>query len=185
MGIIIERYKSNNKHSKTYGRTYGRVKAQGKTVDIRQLARHVQTHGSIYTYDTIVGVLAKVEQCLPELITAGRKVKLEGLGTFYLTARTIGEENPGDFTASNIRSLRLRFLPDQANYSVVATNEVTRSGMTEGIAITDYYVEEGAGGSGSGSKKKRVIVYDRGEDVPEGGGEGGGGGDDDSEEDRP
>jgi len=183
MGIIIERYKSNNKHSKTYGRTYGRVKAQGKTVDIRQLAKHVQTHGSIYTYDTIVGVLAKVEQCLPELITAGRKVKLEGLGTFYLTARTIGEENPGDFTASNIRSLRLRFLPDQANYSVVATNEVTRSGMTEGITITDYYVEEGAKETASG-RTKRVIVYDRGESIPQDSGGSDDGGDDD-EEDRP
>ena len=164
MGIIIERYINNNSKNNSYGKMYGRVKKQGKAVDIRALATHVQKHGSIYTYDTIVGVLAKMEQCLPELILQGRKVKLAGLGTFYLSASTNGEENAADFTVDSIKKLHLRFLPDRANYSIVASGVVTRSGLTEGISVTDYYVQEGAKDLTTG-KQKRVIVFDRGESV--------------------
>ena len=188
MGIIIERYINNNSKNNSYGKMYGRVKKQGKAVDIRALATHVQKHGSIYTYDTIVGVLAKMEQCIPELLSQGYKVKLEGLGTLKLYAKTKGEEEVTDFTvAKNVKKLRVRFTPEQSDFSLVSTGAVTRSGSAAGLELLNYYV------ASVGSDGTRNIVYLDGTTASGGSGndgDGGNGGDntpsqEDAGEDRP
>ena len=55
--------------------------------------------------------------CFEELLLEGHKVKLDGLGTFYLTAKSRGEEKEEDFTAENFETVRVKFLPDQSKQS--------------------------------------------------------------------
>ena len=169
MSIKIERYKNNNKKSRGYQKCYGRIVHQKKTVDIRRLAEHIQGHGSIYTYDTIVGVLAKMEKCIPELLSQGYKVKLEGLGTLKLHAQSKGEETVTDWTPQkDIKKLRVRFAPEQSDFSLVRSDAVTRSGSSEGFELLNYVVEKVENG-------ERVITYLDGT-AGSGSGEGGSGG---------
>ena len=142
MAIIIERYKQNNKKNRGYGKIYGRVKA-GRTVGTRKLAEHIAGHGSIYTLDIIEGVLAKLEKCVPELLKQGYQVKLEGLGTFYLAANTIGAENAEDFSVDNIKRIGISFLPEQSDWSEWKATS-TRAGAE--LQLTDYVVLQGATG---------------------------------------
>jgi len=183
MSIKIERYKNNNKKSRAYGKIYGRIVHQKKTVDIRRLAQHIQGHGSIYTYDTIVGVLAKMEQCIPELLSQGYKVKLEGLGTLKLHAQSVGEENATDFTVQkNVKKLRVRFQPEQSDFSLVRTDAITRSGSEEGFELLNYVVESV---NADGSRNITYLDGGTSSGSNDGGDGGGGNGQEEAGEDRP
>ena len=75
-----------NKNSKNagYGKYYPEVDTQ-TTLTLRGFAKHMSDHGSIYGLDLIEGVLKKITQCLPELISQGVPVRLDPLGTFLPT----------------------------------------------------------------------------------------------------
>ena len=75
-----------NKNSKNagYGKYYPEVDTQ-TTLTLRGFAKHMSDHGSIYSLDLIEGVLKKITQCLPELISQGVPVRLDPLGTFLPT----------------------------------------------------------------------------------------------------
>ena len=75
-----------NKNSKNagYGKYYPEVDTQ-TTLSLKGFARHMSDHGCIYGLDLIEGVLKKITQCLPELISQGVPVRLDPLGTFLPT----------------------------------------------------------------------------------------------------
>ena len=75
-----------NKNSKNagYGKYYPEVDTQ-TTLTLRGFAKHMSDHGCIYGLDLIEGVLKKITQCLPELISQGIPVRLDPLGTFLPT----------------------------------------------------------------------------------------------------
>ena len=77
---------NNNEKSDQFGRLYAELQ-RNRTLSLRGLAKHISDHGSIYTIDIVYGVLAKLCQCIPELLAQGQPVKLDGLGTFYPTAK--------------------------------------------------------------------------------------------------
>ena len=140
--IIIERWKNSIATSKAFGKYFGRFKPNG-TLDTRQVAQHIQEHGSIYTLPVILGVLAQAEQCIPELLLMGYKLKLEGLGTFKIHAQSKVEENTEDWNvAKDIKKLKVRFLPDQAAYSQMTSAAVTRSSQVgDMFEVLPYIVE--------------------------------------------
>ena len=127
MKLNIQKYVNNNKKLKSYGRTYGRIRHLG-TIETLDLAKHIMKHGSIYTQDVIVGVLQRFSLCIEELLQDGYKVKLNGLGTFYLAVKTVGEENDEEFNASNIKQVRIRFLADRSkDYDWNSQSQTLRS----------------------------------------------------------
>ena len=75
-----------NKNSKNagYGKYYPEVDTR-TTLTLRGFAKHMSDNGSIYSLDLIEGVLKKITQCLPELISQGVPVRLDPLGTFLPT----------------------------------------------------------------------------------------------------
>ena len=155
MSVKIERYLNRNKKSPAYGKTYGRVVHNKRVIGVRALASHIQSHGSIYTHDVIVGVLAKAEQCMAELIGQGYKVKLEGIGTFALRiAKQTGTENTEDYTLDNIERYNLRFIAEQSSWSPNKATALTRGASQDGIELLDYVVEHVDKQTG-----KRVITY--------------------------
>jgi hypothetical protein len=77
--------KNNNEKSDQFGKYYAELERR-RTLSLKGLAKHIADHGSIFTRDVIEGVLSKLTQCVPELLSQGVPVKLDGLGTFYPTA---------------------------------------------------------------------------------------------------
>lgn len=109
--------KNTNEKSDQFGKLYAELDVN-KTLSLRGLAAHIAEHGSIYTRDVIVGVLTKLSECIPELVAQGQPVKLDGLGTFYPTAKNV----PGGLAdiaaakattpAAVVEGVHVRFDPD-------------------------------------------------------------------------
>ena len=115
--IIYDVYKNTNENNAAFGKYFGRI-VHTETLNTHKLARHIADHGSVYTQDVVEGVLTKAEACIIEMLLESKKVKLEGLGTFYLMA----ENNKGGAVSldkfnpkTTFKGLHIRFLPDQGD----------------------------------------------------------------------
>ena len=127
MKLKIKKYTNNNKQSNAYGKTYGRIQHQ-QTLGTLDVAKHIQKHGSIFTQDVIVGVLQRFSLCIEELLQEGYKVKLDGLGTFYLAITSKGEEKSENYSTDDILRVRIRFLADKSKaYDWSSTTQTTRA----------------------------------------------------------
>ena len=75
-----------NSASRTYGMWFPYVDLQG-TLSTRALCAHIADHGSIWTEDIVSGILGQLKECIPELVSQGYGVKLDGLGIFWPTVQ--------------------------------------------------------------------------------------------------
>ena len=111
--ILYEVKQNKNTASKTYGQWYGRAKSI-ETLNTRKLANHIAEHGSLYTSDVVFGVLEKFRSCLVEMLLNSKKVKIDGLGTFYTTLESTGASGKDTYNVQeNVKGLHIRFLPEQ------------------------------------------------------------------------
>ena len=113
--IIYEVYQNQNEHNAAYGKWYGRVKYL-ESLNTRKLSNHIAEHGSIYTPDVVYGVMEKFRSCLLEMLLNSKKVKIEGLGTFYTTIECVkgGAVSKDKFNVNkDVKGLHIRFLPEQ------------------------------------------------------------------------
>ena len=124
--IIYDVYQNKNAQNAAYGKYFGRI-VHTETLNTRKLARHIADHGSVYTQDVVEGVLTKAEACIVEMLLESKKIKLEGLGTFYLMAEnkkggavSIDKFNP----KSSFKGLHIRFLPDHGDEAGLNSKEV-------------------------------------------------------------
>ena len=124
--IIYDVYQNKNELNVSYGKYFGRI-VHTETLNTRQLARHIADHGSVYTQDVVEGVLTKAEACIVEMLLESKKIKLEGLGTFYLMAEnkkggavSIDKFNP----KTTFSGLHIRFMPDQGDEAGLNSKDV-------------------------------------------------------------
>ena len=124
--IIYDVYQNANETSAAYGKFYGRI-VHTETLNTRKLAKHIAEHGSVFTQDVVEGVLTKAEACIVEMLFESKKVKLEGLGTFYLMAEnkkggapSLDKFNP----KSTFNGLHIRFLPDSSSDTQLNSKDV-------------------------------------------------------------
>ena len=125
--IIYEVYKNDIKDSESvmYGKYYARLKSI-ETMSMTKLAKHISEHGSVFTEDVVEGVMKKFKTCLLEMLLNSRKVKVNGLGTFYLTAECQkgGADKEEDFNVKeHLKALHIRFLPDQTAEENLSSRE--------------------------------------------------------------
>ena len=123
--IIYEVYQVKGESSKMKGKWYGRTK-NVETLNTRKMAQHIAEHGSIYTPDVVYGVLEKFRSCLLEMLLNSRKVKIDGLGTFYCTmqCKPGGVLKEEDFKANqSVEALHIRFLPEQEAENNISSRE--------------------------------------------------------------
>ena len=123
--ILYEVKQNQNSHSVAFGKWYAQIKAL-ETLNTRKLAQHISEHGSIYTPDVVYGVLEKFRSCLIEMLLNSKKVKIEGLGTFYCTLENQkgGAQSKDKFNVnSNLKALHIRFLPEQATEENISSRE--------------------------------------------------------------
>ena len=158
MAKIFYLLKQNKvKNSKINGKWF----AHGKTVEVlntRKMAQHIAEHGSIYTPDVVFGVLEKFRSCLLEMLLNSRRVKIDGLGTFFTTI----ENEPGgaakkeDFTPQkNLKALHIRFMPDQEAETNISSREfIKKAEFVNAEAFAGQLIEDepsGNGGNDSGN----------------------------------
>ena len=160
--ILYEVKQNQNSYSQAYGKWYAQVKAL-ETMNTRKLANHISEHGSIYTPDVVYGVLEKFRSCLVEMLLESKKVKIEGLGTFYCTLENQknGALKKEDFNVNkHLKALHIRFLPEQTTEENISSREFLKK--AEFINIDSLLKSEesenggnstgGDSGNGSGSQ---------------------------------
>ena len=147
--LTIRKYKNNNSKNNGYGKTYGRL-VHMDTIDTSELCRHISKHGSIFTPDVVKGTIERFIMCFEELLLEGNKIKLDGLGTFYLTVSTEGIDDGSQFTANNVKAVRVRFLPDQGKESEYASKMLTSKAKFRSLSGEPLSAnEESADGAGA------------------------------------
>ena len=123
--ILYEVKKNQNSHSAAFGKWYAQIKSL-ETLNTRKLANHISEHGSIYTPDVVYGVLEKFRSCLIEMLLESKKVKIEGLGTFYTTLENTkgGAQSKDKFNVnSHLKALHIRFLPEQTTEENISSRQ--------------------------------------------------------------
>ena len=109
--------KMQNVKSPVNNRWFAHVNRQG-TLTTRGLADHMIEHGLVGNRGDVVAMLAKLSECIPELVAQGYGVKLDGIGIFYPTIanKKGGADSVEDFSVTkNIDGIRFRFTPDSTN----------------------------------------------------------------------
>ena len=123
--ILYEVKQNQNSFSAAFGKWYAQIKTL-ETLNTRKLATHISEHGSIYTPDVVYGVLEKFRSCLVEMLLNSKKVKIEGLGTFYCTLENQknGALKKEDFNVNkHLKALHIRFLPEQTTEENISSRQ--------------------------------------------------------------
>ena len=123
--ILYEVKQNQNSHNASFGKWFAKVKSL-ETLNTRKLAQHISEHGSIYTPDVVYGVLEKFRSCLLEMLLNSKKVKIEGLGTFYCTIENTkrGALKKEDYNVQkHINGLHVRFLPEQTTEENISSRQ--------------------------------------------------------------
>ena len=158
--IIYEVYQNQNEHNSAYGKWYGRVKYL-ESLNTRKLSNHIAEHGSIYTPDIVYGVMEKFRSCLLEMLLNSKKVKIEGLGTFYTTLECVkgGAVTKDKFNIlKDVKGLHIRFLPEQEQEQNISSREFLKQAEFINVDSLTKKEEETSGqggssqGGGSGSE---------------------------------
>lgn len=129
-----------------------------EVIELSQLARHIQEHGSPFTRDVIIGVLTAAVDCTREQLVAGNKVSFGDLGAFSTSLRSEGVDRAEDFDPHrDIKSIEVNWMPsdlfkDLKNDSKVKYEFVpTRKEMSEAKKLSKAEADEsltsGTGGS--------------------------------------
>ena len=148
--IIYEVYQNQNEHNAAYGKYYARVKYL-ESMNTRRLSNHIAEHGSIYTPDVVYGVMEKFRSCLLEMLLESKRVKIEGLGTFYATIECSkgGAVSKDKFNVQkNIEGLHIRFLPEQEAETNISSREFIKKAEFINIAS----LHGGVSGSSNGNE---------------------------------
>ena len=160
--ILYEVYQNDIKDSESvmYGKWYARLKSI-ETMSMTKLAKHISEHGSVFTEDVVEGVMKKFKTCLLEMLLESKKVKIAGLGTFYLTAECQkgGADKEEDFNVNqHLAALHIRFLPDQAAEDNLSSREFIKKAEfvnVKSLLSSGKEDSEGSEGSENGSQNSQ------------------------------
>lgn len=86
----VDLVRNNNQDSVYFGKVYATSRLRG-TLSTDGLAQHIAEHGSLVTKEVILLVLTQFSKCIPELLSQGYGVKLDGLGTFMPKVQAKGK----------------------------------------------------------------------------------------------
>ena len=173
--IIYEVYQNQNEHNAAFGKWYGRVKYL-ESLNTRKLSNHIAEHGSIYTPDIVYGVMEKFRSCLLEMLLNSKKVKIEGLGTFYTTLECEkgGAVSKDKFNIlKNVKGLHIRFLPEQEQEQNISSREFLKQAEFINVDSLTKKEEEGESGTGENGGSQNGNGSSTGSET--GGGSGGSG----------
>ena len=151
--IFYELRQNKNVTSKIFGKWFAHSKTV-ETMNTRKLAQHISEHGSVYTTDVVFGVLEKFRSCLVEMLLESKRVKIDGLGTFFTTI----ENEPGGAPTKdlfnvnkNLKALHIRFIPEGEQELNISSREFIKKAEFVNVETLKGGKKEDEPSSGSGS----------------------------------
>ena len=74
---------------------------------IEKFAKHIATHGCVYSRADISAILYLAVDCMREMLLEGKKVRLGDLGDFSVSLASNGAETAEKFSAQNITGVKV------------------------------------------------------------------------------
>ena len=133
---------------------------------IEKFAKHITSHGSVYSRADISAILYMAVDCMREMLLEGKKIRLGDLGDFSLLLSSKGAETADKFTAQNITQVKVQWEPgkefknllDDAEFNLVASRSAQAAvlkAIKEGKTSVDLNApidpDGGDDGNGGGS----------------------------------
>ena len=126
---------------------------------IEKFAKHITSHGSVYSRADISAILYMAVDCMREMLLEGKKIRL---GDFSLLLASKGAETADKFTAQNITNVKVQWDPgqqfknllDDAEFNLVASRSAQAAvikAIKEGKTNVDLNVPETPDGGGDGT----------------------------------
>lgn len=117
----------------------------GQAATLTEVAKEISGNSGVSEGETI-SVLKDFRTLLRKLLLSGRSVNIDGLGFFYLSAKSKGTEKAEDFTANDITGLRICF---RANSDIRLV--VTGATRSDGLSFKDVdRIQNGSADGGNG-----------------------------------
>ena len=149
--ISVAVRKNTNTKSPAYGKYYP-VVLNDKTITTRALLEHIMSHGLGIPRSIVQAVLIQISECLTELLLQGQPVKLDGFGTFKLSAHVTDDggwtyaqlKEAGFNVRDRIKGLKLVVIPDNTELDkLTSTANLAKASLTmEGVIVKDATGEE-------------------------------------------
>ncbi|MGO5090125.1 HU family DNA-binding protein [Segatella copri] len=129
---------------------------------IEKFAKHITSHGSVYSRADISAILYMAVDCMREMLLEGKKIRLGDLGDFSLLLASKGAETADKFTAQNITNVKVQWEPgqqfknllDDAEFNLVASRSAQAAvikAIREGKTNVDLNVPVTPDGGGDGT----------------------------------
>ena len=129
---------------------------------IEKFAKHITSHGSVYSRADISAILYMAVDCMREMLLEGKKIRLGDLGDFSLLLSSKGAETADKFTAQNITNVKVQWEPgqqfknllDDAEFNLVASRSAQAAvikAIREGKTNVDLNVPVTPDGGGDGT----------------------------------
>ena len=129
---------------------------------IEKFAKHITSHGSVYSRADISAILYMAVDCMREMLLEGKKIRLGDLGDFSLLLGSKGAETADKFTAQNITNVKVQWEPgqqfknllDDAEFNLVASRSAQAAvikAIKEGKTNVDLNVPINPDGGGDGT----------------------------------
>ena len=129
---------------------------------IEKFAKHITSHGSVYSRADISAILYMAVGCMREMLLEGKKIRL---GDFSLLLSSKGAETADKFTAQNITNVKVQWDPgqqfknllDDAEFNLVASRSAQAAvikAIKEGKTNVDLNAPinpDGGDGDGDGT----------------------------------
>ncbi len=136
-------------------------------MNIEKLAKHISSHGCVYSRADVSAILNLTMDCVHEQLLEGKKIRLGELGDFSLNIQSKGAETAEKFSAANITAVNVvwdcgaafKNLMAEAEFNLVASRKAQQA-VIAAIKAGETVVDLAANPEGG--------------DTPDGGGNGGG-----------
>ena len=92
-------------------------------MNIEKFARHISSHGSVYSRADISAILYLAVDCMREQLLEGKKIRLGDLGDFSINLTSKGADTADKFSAQNITGVNVVWEPGIEFKSLLADAE--------------------------------------------------------------
>lgn len=99
------------------------VAQYAELMPIEKFAKHIATHGCVYSRADISAILYLAVDCMRELLLEGKKIRMGDLGDFSVSVSSRGAADAQSFTAQNITDLKVMWEPGMAFRSLLPDAE--------------------------------------------------------------
>ena len=146
-------------------------------MNIEKFARHISSHGCVYSRADISAILYMAVDCMREMLLEGKKIRLGDLGDFSVSLTSKGAETADKFSAQNITAVNVNWecgsefknLLADAEFNLVASRKAQQaviSAIKDGKTVVDLNNPDGSPTDGPSDGQQTT---DNGQQTPSGG----------------